>query len=166
MPSRVPSAVASRALATTLVLGCGSLACDESTDKGASMTTQTAEAAAKTGTDLETLEKAVTLPRKPQSVRWRSSPRGIPGGLGPTDTQLLAVLEYSAADAQALQASLKPTRLTSRVEDGGWLPAATHEALKGATAYDATPFHKGALRQGTVFHLPQSHTFVLVLFTT
>ncbi|MBN8231804.1 hypothetical protein JYK02_30260 [Corallococcus macrosporus] len=130
------------------------------------MTTQTAAPAAKTGTDLETLEKTVTLPRRPQAVQWRQSPRGVPGGLGPTDTQFLAVLEYPAAEGQALQAALKPTRLTVKVDDGGWLPAATRDALKGATAYDAAPFFKGSLRQGTVFQLPDSSTFVLVLFSS
>ena len=40
------------------------------------------------------------------------------------------------------------------------------DALKGATAYDAAPFFKGSLRQGTVFQLPQSNTFVLVLFSS
>ncbi|NBD10841.1 MULTISPECIES: hypothetical protein [Corallococcus] len=130
------------------------------------MTTQTAAPAAKTGTDLETLEKTVTLPRRPQAVRWRQSARGIPGGLGPTDTQFLAELEYAAADVPALQAALKPTRLTVKVEDGGWLPDATRDALKGATAYDAAPFFKGSLRQGTVFHLPGTNTFVLVLFSS
>ncbi|RKH48478.1 hypothetical protein [Corallococcus llansteffanensis] len=130
------------------------------------MTTETAAPAAKTGTDLETLQKLVTLPRRPQAVQWRSSARGIPGGLGPTDTQLLAVLEYPAADVQALLSTLKSTRLTVKVDDGGWLPEATREALKQATAYEATPFFKSPLNQGTVFHLPKSNTFVLVLFTT
>ncbi|RYZ35804.1 MAG: hypothetical protein EOO72_11810 [Myxococcaceae bacterium] len=130
------------------------------------MTTQTAAPAAKTGTDLETLEKNATLPLRPQQVRWRQSLRGVQGGLGPTDTQLLAVLEYSAADAQALLSTLKTTRLTVKVDDGGWLPEATREALKQATAYEATPFFKSSLRQGTVFHLTASNTFVLVLFST
>ncbi|RKG93281.1 hypothetical protein [Corallococcus terminator] len=130
------------------------------------MTTETAAPAAKTGTDLETLEKSVALPRRPQAVQWRKSLRGIQGGLGPSDTQLIAVLEYPAAEAQALLPTLKATRLTVKVDDGGWLPEATREALKQATAYEATPFFKGSLRQGTVFHLPQSNTFVLVLFST
>ena len=129
------------------------------------MTTETAAPAAKTGTDVETLEKAVTLPRRPQAVQWRMSPRGVQGGLGPTDTQLLAVLEYPAADAQALLSTLKATKLTAKVDDGGWLPEATREALKQATAYEAKPFFKSPLNQGTVFHLPKTNTFVVVLFT-
>ncbi|MCY1045677.1 hypothetical protein OV208_30470 [Corallococcus sp. bb12-1] len=130
------------------------------------MTTETAAPAARTGTDLETLEQNVTLPRRPQAVQWRKSPRGIQGGLGPSDTQLIAVLEYPAAEAQALLPTLKATRLTVKVDDGGWLPETTRAALKQATAYEATPFFKASLRQGTVFHLPQSNTFVLVLFSS
>lgn len=129
------------------------------------MTTDASVQQAKTGTDLETLEKTVTLPRRPQAAQWRKSLRGTVG-LGPTDWQLLAVLEYSPDDAQALLASLKPVKRASvKVDDGGWLPEATREALKGAPAYDASDFLRPPLQAGNVFHLPGSNTFVLALVT-
>jgi hypothetical protein len=129
------------------------------------MTTEATAQQAKTGTDLATLEKTVNLPRHPQAVQWRKSLLGSVG-LGPTDWQFLAVLDYSEADARALQAELKPSGNAPEVpKDGGWLPAPTREALKGAKVYDASAFYKGSLRSGALYQLPGSNTFVLALFT-
>jgi hypothetical protein len=131
------------------------------------MTTEASAQQAKTGTDLDTLEKTVTLPRRPRAAQWRKSLLGGVG-LGPTDWQLLAVLEYSEEDARALLAELKPLRggaSGAEVEDGGWLPGATRTALNQAKAYDASAFFRSPLRAGSLYHLPGSNTFVLSLFT-
>ncbi|AGC49037.1 hypothetical protein MYSTI_07765 [Myxococcus stipitatus DSM 14675] len=120
---------------------------------------------ARTGTDLASLEQAVTLPRRPVAVQWRKAIRGSVG-LGPTDWELLAVLEYSEADTQALLSTLTPTELAPpTLEDGGWLPAATRKSLEQARAYDASAFYRPPLQNGTVLHVPGTRTFVLSLFT-
>ncbi|WP_338873237.1 hypothetical protein [Myxococcus stipitatus] len=124
-----------------------------------------AAAPAKTGTDLASLEQVVTLPRRPVSVQWRKALRGTVG-LGPTDWEVLAVLEYSEADTQALLATLTPSELAPpSLEDGGWLPAATRKSLEQARAYDASAFYRPPLQNGTVLHVPGTRTFVLSLFT-
>jgi hypothetical protein len=154
-------------VAFALLIGSVSFACEKPAARSDAMTTTAAAAtAAKTGTDLETLERAVSLPRRPRAAQWRKALRGTVG-LGPTDWQLVAVLEYSPEDSAALLATLTSTRLTSSIgDDDGWLPAATRVALKDAPAFEATPFFKSPLLQGTLFHLPGTTTFVLVLFTT
>ncbi|SEU09789.1 hypothetical protein [Stigmatella erecta] len=125
-----------------------------------------AAAPAKTGTDLDSLEQMVNLPQRPAAVQWRKALRGRGGGLGPTDWQLIAVLEYPAAEAQALVSTLKPTGLAAPgLDDGGWLPEATRQSLKSAQAYDASAFYRPPLQEGTVLHVPGSSTFVLSLFT-
>lgn len=107
----------------------------------------------------------MTLPRRPISVQWRKAVRGTPG-LGPTDWELLAVLEYSETEAQALLATLKPTDLAPpTLDDGGWLPAATRKSLASARAYDASAFYRPPLQHGTLLHVPGTNTFVLSLFT-
>ncbi|WP_240356399.1 MULTISPECIES: hypothetical protein [Myxococcus] len=86
--------------------------------------------------------------------------------MGPTDWEVLAVLEYSEAEAQALLATLKPTDLAPpTLDDGGWLPASTRKSLAGARAYDASAFYRPPLQHGTVLHVPGTNTFLLSLFT-
>src|SRR4051812_47969628 len=104
-PPRRRSTRAER-LALGLVLAClggGGCRCTSHSPGG----TMTAESPSTTGTDADSLAKLVTLSRTPQTVRWRKSLLGEPG-LGPTDWKLTAVIELSAADADALAASLKP----------------------------------------------------------
>jgi hypothetical protein len=122
-------------------------------------------ALARSGADVATLGGMVVLPRAPQSVRWRQATRGIVG-LGPTDWKLVAVLEYSREDAQALIAELRPAQgPTPSLAEETWLGGATLAGLKGASAYDASAFFRPPLSQGALFRLPDSNTFVLALFT-
>jgi|GEM_PF-6426266 len=147
-----------RLLAAILVLGWSGLGCK---DPSSAPTSQPA----RTGTDLASLEQVVNLPRRPVSVQWRKAIRGAPG-IGPTDWEVLAVLEYSEEETQALLATLKPTdRPPPTLDDGGWLPAATRKSLLGARAYDASAFYRPPLQHGTVLHVPGTNTFVLSLFT-
>ncbi|NTX07445.1 hypothetical protein HUA74_05785 [Myxococcus sp. CA051A] len=126
---------------------------------------QVATSPAKTGTDLASLEQVVNLPRRPVSVQWRKAIRGKVG-MGPTDWEVIAVLEYSEADAQALLATLTPTELAPpTLNDGGWLSATTRKSLERARAYDASAFYRPPLQNGTVLHVPSTNTFVLSLFT-
>lgn len=150
-----------------MALGCGLLACEDQDAPPPSPTmSQAAAPAEKTGTDLASLEQMVNLPRRPASTQWRKALRGRGRGLGPTDWKLLAVLEYPEAEAQALLGTLKPTGLAApQLDDGGWLPEATRQALKGARPYDASAFYRPPLQNGVVLHVPGTSTFVLSLYT-
>jgi hypothetical protein len=131
-----------------------------------SSSTHPAAVPAQTGTDFASLERMVNLPHRPSAVQWRRAFQGPGGGLGPTDWQLIAVLEYPPAEAQALVSTLRPTEVAAPgLDDGGWLPEATRQSLKDAQAYDASAFYRSPLLAGTLLHVPGSNTFVLSLFT-
>jgi hypothetical protein len=138
--------------------GCECLgACSPETPPGTSGIT--------TGTDLATLEKMVTFPRPPRAVRWRHKTMGD-DFLGPSDWNLLAVLEYSKEDAEALIAGFRQARDSpTAFADEAWLSESTRASLKDAVAYDASPFFRSPLRDGMLIYLPDSSTFILYLFT-
>jgi len=129
------------------------------------MTDQPQTPPARSGSDLATLEKMVVLPRPPRSVLWRQAIQGSVG-LGPTDWKVVAVLEYSSEEAQALLAGLERAQgPAASLAEETWLAEPMRAALEKADAYEASAFLRPPLTHGTVYFLPQSNTFVLALFT-
>ncbi len=129
----------------------------------------TAEPPSTTGTDVETISKLLSLRAPPQKARWRKSLMGEPG-LGPTDWKLIAVLEYSAADAPGVVASLKKlpagTKLSLEPAEDAWLDPAVRAAMGAGTLYDAAPLGRPPLASGSIVRLKDGTTFVLVMITS
>ncbi|MFL5308065.1 MAG: hypothetical protein ACJ8F1_22810 [Polyangia bacterium] len=59
--------------------------------------------------NLPTLRKLVRLPAEPQEVWFEQIPRGKPGGFGPTDYFLVAVMRFDRKSLTELLKSSAPT---------------------------------------------------------
>jgi hypothetical protein len=60
----------------------------------------------KPGKDIETLAKFILLDPKPQSAEWSVLEGEKGSGLGPTDSAIVALLTYSAADFETVQKAI------------------------------------------------------------
>ncbi len=117
-------------------------------------------------TDLDALASLVTLPRRPLAVQYRKTLLS-PAGIGPSDWRLMAVLEYSAADAAKLLAASRPLVGPSpALGDTRWLPKPVRLGLRSARPLDAGAFARLSLRNGALFHIKDTSSFVLILFST
>ena len=116
-------------------------------------------------TDVDGLRKWMALPGAPTSVQWQVREKGVrTAGIGPTDFELIAVLEYNATDMEQLQSQM--VRQTSPADlyvandfIQPWVPAEIESAfttdslypdlLKLATArYEPDVFTSGSLQNG------------------
>ncbi|MEI2688711.1 MAG: hypothetical protein V9H69_02975 [Anaerolineae bacterium] len=119
-------------------------------------------------TDVAGLSKIIALPEQPEQVWWQFAPIGSGGRLavGPTDYELVAVLQYDLDALQALQDRLEPQTSPAElfvapdfVRD--WFPDPLREAFVADPAFPDTPrltatryqpdlFVKGGLLHGFV----------------
>lgn len=128
---------------------------------------------------LETLRKVVTLPLQPAEAWFEELAEGTPGGLGPTDYVLVAVMRF---DRDALGRFCKEApgkrpgepRLLS-LANRPWFPppvkAATHVIDPTTVAvhgqqFDAAPFAKGAYSAGSFVVVEGGEYVILVLGTS
>jgi hypothetical protein len=124
--------------------------------------------------DLAVLEKIVRLPMRPLEVWFRSVPRGVGGGPGPTDWTFLAVMRF---DRDALASFMRTGGLVEkgeprfpRAEVAPWFPpevraalqpdGESHVRVKGRR-FDAAPFALGDAPAGSFFVLEDAPFIVL-----
>ena len=115
--------------------------------------------------DLEDFGKIVKLPFQPEEVSWRET----------TDKKLIAVLKFSASDAQNLIAQIekqKPAQLNA-INAENWFPpelvAKSHqsgdETLKGKE-YSANDFLLASYNNGKITRIDDTNYFILELSTS
>jgi hypothetical protein len=123
-------------------------------------------------------KKVVSLPAEPSEVWFEQVPRGTPGGLGPTDYFLVAVMRFSPSSLSAL---LKNATRTGDQSPGilpavnrAWFPSPVKAAVRPVDAqnvsvrgeeYDGAPFSSGAFSSGS-FIVIDSSEYVLLILTT
>ena len=132
-----------------------------------------------THTDMDLLERFITLPVRPEAVSFETWDIGTPGGLGPTDRRFLALLRYDEAGfARVLKlldaAGQEPQG--RRVEAPSWLDATPsleplrregdQLVLEGETARRATPFAQGSFPNGIAVALEDGRHVLVVMFTS
>ena len=131
-------------------------------------------------TDIQMLSRFIELPVKPERVTFDVRTLGTEGGIGPTDSEVFAVLEYSSSNyAQVLKIlkasdqswqsgdfQLRPSDWfdVNQLPDGGDLekPVTIRtDKLQSATAFFSSPY-----LNGVVIPLKRANTILVVLFTT
>jgi hypothetical protein len=92
--------------------------------------------------DVQLLGKLLKLPALPVEASFEEVPLGTPGGFGPTDYQLVAVLRFDAATVARLSAASPggEPAATGTVPARPWFPAAlkTKVVTTGGAAADAS----------------------------
>jgi len=136
--------------AAALLAACFTLACHGRPKQGPTVSRS-----------IDPIMRALKLPFRPVEAWWEETPVGEPGGIGPTDYDLNAVLLFDAATASALAKKApslpeSPVLLPSDVLQP-WLPAPVRAAMqpydkdfvsvRGAK-YDAQPFLKPPYTSG------------------
>lgn len=135
---------------------------------------------AEPSTDIDALNRAITLPRRPTAAIWQRAVKGSnrSGVPGPTDYELQAVLTFSEEDAERI---VEEAAKRERPGDVGtikkldWFPAGVKEQLtkesdsdeyriKGEV-YDASAFAKSPLSHGYFVRVGQTPRFYLYLYT-
>ncbi|BCM89555.1 hypothetical protein IAD21_01402 [Abditibacteriota bacterium] len=127
-------------------------------------------------TDIAGLKRAIALPRPPIAVVWQQTQVGD-GSMGPSDSQLLAVLQYAPAEADKIDqlARKRGKAQKGEVELRSWFPAPLRQkavrlgdgrlVLRGDKL---TPddFAHLSLQNGFVLRVPNTPYIVVSLFTT
>jgi hypothetical protein len=127
---------------------------------------------------VELLGKLITLPATPLEVWFEEVPRGTPGGIGPTDFTLIAVLRFPREDIERISRAAKPRpdsppRLLNVVQRP-WLPDPVRSAIQPfdersvtirGQKFDATPFAKSPLLSGAFVAVEGGEYALLVLGT-
>jgi len=131
-------------------------------------------------TDVEALNKLITLPVRPVSVVWRRQIRGAANSRvpGPTDWYLEALLTFDPDDvkrvADEAKTAEKPRDIGS-IDGIDWLPSEVRQnfdaepnsakyKVKGEV-YAASAFAKPPLSQGYLVRLGETSQFFLKLYT-
>jgi hypothetical protein len=128
---------------------------------------------------IEKLRNLVTLPATPAEVWFEQVPRGTPGGLGPTDYLLVAVLRFERADLARITATAQrrpgsPPRLSTTAHRP-WLPEPVKAAIRPhddhsvtvrGDKFDAAPFAKSPFLSGTFVAVEGGEYVILVLQTS
>ncbi|HXJ22693.1 MAG TPA: hypothetical protein VMT03_20920 [Polyangia bacterium] len=123
--------------------------------------------------------KIVSLPAEPDEVWFEQVPRGTPGGLGPTDYFLVAVMRFSPG---ALATVLKNGTRTGDKSPGilpaanrAWFPTPVKAAVRSVDAqnvsfrgeeFDGAPFASGAFSSGSFIVIAGGEYVLLVLTTS
>ena len=134
-----------------------------------------------TSTDLNALGQLIHLPVPPRAATFEKVTLGRGGAFGPTDWELIAVLEYEPETLKQL--ALQPVQqepeaaLTfSADEMRPWFPAEVKAAFDAPEAhgashcrgegFDAAPFAKSPLLQGVIAVPQGTHHVVLRMQTS
>ncbi len=128
---------------------------------------------------VENLRDLITLPATPSEVWFEQVPRGTPGGLGPTDYLLVAVMHFDRTQLSSVTAAAHrrpgaPPRI-SATANRPWFPdpvrAVTHPyddhsvTVRGEK-FDAAPFAKSSFLSGYFVVVEGGEYVVLVLETS
>lgn len=128
---------------------------------------------------VEKLRDLITLPATPAEVWFEQVPRGAPGGLGPTDYLLVAVMRFDHAQLASVTAAAHrrpgaPPQI-SATANRPWFPdavrAATrphddHSVTVRGDKFDAAPFAKSPFLSGYFVAVEGGEYVVLALETS
>jgi len=111
--------------------------------------------------NVDAIMRALNLPSRPVEAWWEETPVGQPGGIGPTDYDLSAVLLFDVATAASLAKKAPPLPevpvLLPTEAMRPWLPDAVRAAIQRYDAdfvsvkgskFDAQPFLKPPYTSG------------------
>ena len=110
-------------------------------------------------------------------MMWQQTQVGD-GAMGPSDLRLMAVLTFSPADADKIEASARKHGAAQGSEEllaQSWFPSAVYKAaVRGAngnmilrgTKWKADDFGKMSLTNGYVMRVDKTNFFILSLYTT
>lgn len=127
--------------------------------------------------EVEPLAKLIHLPAPPKSVRWMLTPLSDSDVIGPTDYDLLALLEYDGAICDKIVRDSKAdatTMLLSPKEVADWLPVELRDHIVRedngyyrviGTTFAPTLFAKGAFLQGFAIRLDHTDLLLVALRT-
>ncbi|HXU60188.1 MAG TPA: hypothetical protein VN962_00705 [Polyangia bacterium] len=163
--------------AVAILLGAGLLG-GPACHKGISATNERAGAAAP-DRGVDKLRSLITLPANPSEVWFEQVPRGTPGGLGPTDSRLVAVLRFERAALARVTAAAQrrpgtPPRISAAasrpwfpdVVKGAVRPYDDHSVAVRGDKFDAAPFAKSPLLSGSFVAVEGGEYVILVLETS
>jgi hypothetical protein len=109
---------------------------------------------------VDALAQLVTLPATPVEAEFEEVPRGTPGGLGPTDYVLVALMRFDRAELESIAhkaGSPRPGSRISATANRPWLPPAVrahiepfddHSVTLHGQKFDAAPFLKAPFSSG------------------
>jgi hypothetical protein len=155
--------------ANALLLGAGCVSASK-TPPSAPVTVAT-----KVRTDVAAMGRVVTLPRPALSAVWQEQQIGD-GNMGPTDTRLLAVVQFSAKDAKQIEVTARKQspRPKEELEVLPWFPASVrkvaHPNAGGRLVLlveklNVSQFAHLSLSNGFVARVPKTAFFVLSLYS-
>jgi AcrR family transcriptional regulator len=127
----------------------------------------------------ERLRELIALPAPPVEVWFEQVPRGAPGGLGPTDYLLVAVMRFRPDDLARLTAAAprrpgSPPRVLAAAQRP-WLPEPVKAAIRPhdersvtvrGEKFDAAAFAKSPFLSGSFVAVEGGEYVLLVLQTT
>ena len=122
---------------------------------------------------VDQLKKLISLPSSPSEVWFEELPLGKPGGLGPTDYLLVAVLRMDpAATAELMKiSSSRPGNRISSTANRPWLPPPVRAAIQPfddhsvtvrGQKFDAAPFLKASSFSMGYFVVVEGGEYVIV----
>lgn len=127
---------------------------------------------------LAALGRIIRLPVQPREVWFEDLPRGIEGGLGPTDYTLVAVMRFDRDELARLlaDAGIEDDRQLGSPLTLPWFPPAVKAALRDngdggpssarGRTFDGAPFARGAFLNGSFTVFEGGEYVLLVLWTT
>ncbi len=126
-------------------------------------------------TDIATLRKFVTLKPAPVAAKWSVTTIGTDAVLGPSDTELWAVVRYSDADFATVSRALKADEALRPATEGAppaWLLADVDltrfrhgsDYVFEGSAFDGRPFASDLYQTGFALVLPDHR--VLIYFSS
>ena len=125
---------------------------------------------------VDELKLLINLPASPKEVWFEDVPRGQPGGLGPTDHVLVAVLRLEVAETDRLTkaAASRPGSRISSTANRPWLPPPVRAAIQPyddhsvtvrGEKFDGAPFVKAPFSAG-YFVVVEGGEYVIVSLQT
>ncbi|HEX3696216.1 MAG TPA: hypothetical protein VH374_12605 [Polyangia bacterium] len=125
---------------------------------------------------VDQLKALINLPISPSEVWFEDVPRGQPGGLGPTDYVLVAVLRMAPTATAELTktATSRPGNRISSTANRPWLPPPVRAAIQPfddhsvtvrGQKFDAAPFLKAPFSTG-YFIVVDGGEYVIVSLQT
>lgn len=127
---------------------------------------------------VEQLRNRITLPAKPVEVWFEQVPIGAPGGIGPTDYRLIAVLRFARDDVARIIRAAQPREGSPRILNSfrrSWLPEPVQSAIQPndersvaipGQKFDAAQFTKSPFLSGTFIAVEGGEYIVLLVGTS
>ncbi len=179
MKMPTPPTAPRRAL-VLLALLCGGAVWLEGCDHNQTPPTHLSEPYTMPSTDLAELGRLIHLPVPPRAVTFEKATLGHGGAFGPTDWELIAVLDYDPAAIKQLDLrppEQEPERALTFYgrEVRPWFPPevkATFQPAEGGDSrcqgegFDAAPFARSPLLQGVIAVPQGTHYLVLRMQTS